>query len=218
MDFGSCGLHVVHGSMKAGAKASKWELQKLLKPMWKFIHDAPARRAMFENISESTDYPVNFCGHRWCENEKYAENAESLIKGYQRFVTHVFFLRRKQQPDSKNKSFIVLKKMIHDPLISAKIKFFEMVSHKFSAFVLMLSYFKWLPLGYFDSPMVPFFADVPGGIVRDFLKLVKLRKTTNLYQLVQIDPSDKNIRKSAEMSILVLLPTSKLKNLILTQM
>ena len=66
--------------------------------------------------------------------------------------------------------------------------------------------------------MVPFFADVPGGIVRDFLKLVKLRKTTNLYQLVQIDPSDKNIRKSAEMSILVLLPTSKLKNLILTQM
>ena len=115
MDFGSCGLHVVHGSMKAGAKASKWELQKLLEPMWKFIHDAPARRAMFENTSESTHYPVNFCGHRWWENEKCAENAESLIKGYQRFVTHVFLLRKNQQQDSKNKSFIVLKKMIHGP-------------------------------------------------------------------------------------------------------
>ena len=30
MDLGTCGLHVVHGSMKAGAKASEWEMQKLL--------------------------------------------------------------------------------------------------------------------------------------------------------------------------------------------
>ena len=56
MGLGTCGLHQVHGSMKAGAKASQWELQKLLKAMWQFIHDAPARRAMYENISESTDF------------------------------------------------------------------------------------------------------------------------------------------------------------------
>ena len=56
MDLDTCGLHVVHGSMKAGAKASEWELQKLLKTMWQFIHYAPARRAMYENISESTYY------------------------------------------------------------------------------------------------------------------------------------------------------------------
>ena len=43
IDLGTCGLHVVHGSMKAGAKASEWELQKLLKSMWQFIHDALAR-------------------------------------------------------------------------------------------------------------------------------------------------------------------------------
>ena len=33
MYLGTCGLHVVHGSMKAGAKVSEWELQKLLKAM-----------------------------------------------------------------------------------------------------------------------------------------------------------------------------------------
>ena len=33
MDLGTCGLHVVHSSMKAGAKVSEWELQKLLKAM-----------------------------------------------------------------------------------------------------------------------------------------------------------------------------------------
>ena len=32
--------------MKVGAKASEWELQKMLKVMWQFVHDAPARRAM----------------------------------------------------------------------------------------------------------------------------------------------------------------------------
>ena len=178
--------------MKAGAKTSEWELQKLLKAMWQFIHDAPARRAMYENMSESTGYPAKFCGHRWCENGKCAEKAESLIKGYEKFVTHVSTLRKNQEPHSKNKSFIVLKKMIHDPLISAKLKFFEMVSHKLNAF---LRGFQT------DSPMVPFFADVLGGIVRDLLERIilkdVLRKATNLHQLVQIDPSDKNIRKSA---------------------
>ena len=92
------------------------------------MHDAPARSAMHENISESTDYPAKFCGHRCCKNEMCTEKAELVIKGYQKFVTHVFTLRENQQSNSKNKSLIVLKKMIHDPLISAKPRFFEVVS------------------------------------------------------------------------------------------
>ena len=147
---------------------------------------------MCDNISESTDYPAKFCGQHWCENEKCAEKAESLIKGYQKFVTHVFILRKNQQPDSKSKSFIVLKKMIkkmiHDTLISAKLKFFETVSHKLNSF---LRGFQT------DSPMAPFFADALGGIVRYLLERIILKdvlhKATNLYHLVQIDPSDKNI-------------------------
>ena len=107
-------------------------------------------------------------------------------------MTHASTLRKNQQPDGKNKSFIFLKKMIYDPLISAKRKFFEKVSQKLNAF---LRGFQT------DSPMVPFFTDVLGGIVRDLLKRIilkaVLRKATNLYQLFQIDPSDKNIRKSA---------------------
>ena len=192
MDLGTCGLHVVHGSMKAGAKASEWELQKLHKAMWQFMDDAPARRTMHKNISESTDHPTKFCGHCWCENKKWAEKAESLINRYQKFVTHVSTLRKNQQPDSKNMSFIVLKKMIHDPLISAKLKFFEMASHKLNAFLCGFQTY---------SPMVPFFADVLGGVVYDLLGKIILKdvlcKATNLYQLIQFKPSDKNTTKSA---------------------
>ena len=70
--------------MKAAAKANEWELQKLLKAMWQVIHDAHARRAMYEKISELTDCLAKFCGHRWCKNKNCAEKIESLIKGYQK--------------------------------------------------------------------------------------------------------------------------------------
>ena len=147
---------------------------------------------MYKNISESSDYPAKFCGHRWCENEKCAEKAELLIKRYKKLVTHAPVLRKNQQPDSKNKSFIVLMKMIHDPLISAKFKFFELVSHKLNAF---LQGFQT------DNPMVPFFIYVRGGIVHDLLERIILKdvlgKATNLYQLIQINPPDINIRKCA---------------------
>ena len=88
-----------------------------------------------------------------------------------------------------------------------------MVSHKLNAF---LQGFQT------DSPMVPFFANFLGGIVCDLLERIilkdVLRKATNLYQLIQIDPSDKNIRKAAvDICCLVLLPILKLGNLVLTQ-
>ena len=95
IELGTCGLHVVHSSMKAGAKASEWKLQKLLKAMWQFIHDASARRAMYNNILECTDYPAKFCGHGWCENGKCAEKAESLIKGYEEFCDPCFYPKEK---------------------------------------------------------------------------------------------------------------------------
>ena len=49
--------------------------------------------------------------------------------------------------------------------------------------------------------MVPSFADVLDGILLDLLERIILKDVfripSNLYQLVQIDLSDKNIRKSA---------------------
>ena len=50
-----------------GKKGSDWELQKLLKVMWKFLQEAPTRRSLYKNASESLNYPLQFCGDRWCE-------------------------------------------------------------------------------------------------------------------------------------------------------
>ena len=132
-------------------------------------------------------------GRRWCENGKSAERAEMILEGYCRFINHTCSLKKSQQPDGRNRSFQYLESMIHDPLLSAKLKFFEMVSSKLNAF---LRGFQTNKL------MVPFIADTLGDLVLDFFGriIVKdvLKKKSNLYNLIQINPLDKNIRKNPE--------------------
>ena len=135
VDIGTCGLHVIHVSLKSGAqKGADCNIQKLLKSMWQFLHEAPGRKALYENISDSLDYPVKFCGHRWVENEDCAARAESLLDGYRKCITHICSLKKSEQLDDKNKSFTRLKSIIHDSLLATKLKFFEMVTGKMDSF------------------------------------------------------------------------------------
>ena len=87
--------------------------------------------------------------------------------------------------------------MIHDPLLPTKLKFFEMVSSKHTAF---LRGFQT------NKPMVPFIADTLRDLVCDFFGRIiskdVLKQKSNLYNLIQINPLDKRIRKNPEMSIL----------------
>ena len=59
-------------------------------------------------------------------------------------------LKKSQQPDVKNKGFQYLNRMIHDPFLPIKLKFFEMISSKLNVFLRGFQ---------INKPMVPFFAD-----------------------------------------------------------
>ena len=79
--------------------------------------------------------------------------------------------------------------MVYD----TRLKFFEMVSNKLNGFL----------KGFLtDKPMIPFMADVPDDIVRDFLIGVILkdvfRKANTIYKLINLDPQDNIIRKKPE--------------------
>ena len=74
-DIGRCGLHVIHNSFKTGVKKKKRPgTSKTVKDYVK----APTCRSLYENVSKFLDYPLQFCGHLWCENEKSAERAEMI--------------------------------------------------------------------------------------------------------------------------------------------
>ena len=85
--------------------------------------------------------------------------------------------------------------MIHHPFLPAKLKFFEMVFSKLNAFLRGLQAKK---------PKVPFIADTLGDLAHDFfgrITLICILKTkSNLYNLIQIDPLDKNMRKKSRKS------------------
>ena len=44
VDIGSCGLHVVHNSFRAGFEAAQWNLNSFLTSLYFLFHDTPARR------------------------------------------------------------------------------------------------------------------------------------------------------------------------------
>ena len=69
---GTCGLHTIHGSVKAGVNNSNWNIGKILKVAWKVLDEASARRELFEKITETCIYLLHYCGHCWCENEDCA--------------------------------------------------------------------------------------------------------------------------------------------------
>ena len=53
LNLGSCGLHIVHGAFQTGIKATNWEVEKVLKAMFKLFHDSPARRDLYIKIMTS---------------------------------------------------------------------------------------------------------------------------------------------------------------------
>ena len=44
LNLGSCSLYIVHGAFQTGSKATDWEIDKVVKAMWKIFNDSPARR------------------------------------------------------------------------------------------------------------------------------------------------------------------------------
>ena len=53
IDTGTCRLHTVHNSLKAGIKSSRWIVGKVMKAMWKLLNESPARREKYVALAET---------------------------------------------------------------------------------------------------------------------------------------------------------------------
>ena len=132
--------------------------------------------------------------------EKSAERAEMILEGYRKFITHTCSLKKSQQPDGK-------KSMTHDPLLPAKLKFFEMVPSKLNSFLRGFQpntshgpFYCWHPwrFGSWFCGRI---------ILKDVLK-----KKSNLYNLIQVNSLDKN-RKNSECVNIIFAAKHKLEQI-----
>lgn len=65
IDIGSFVLHiVVHGSFSRGELKSSWNLKKLLKGAYHFLHHSLARIEDYNSVCSSSTYPLSFCSTR----------------------------------------------------------------------------------------------------------------------------------------------------------
>ena len=177
LNVGSCGLHVVHGAFKTGAKATDWDLGKVLKALFVILHDTPARRSDYFDVTGSHVFPQMFCGTRWIEDGPVAERAIEIWDNIMKLYVFWEKLPKSKQPSSK--SFTIVQKASKDQMTVAKFHFFLYVSSILKPF---LTAYQTL------APMVRFMYDDLYKLTKEIMSLfIKPSVLTSGIKLAKID-------------------------------
>jgi len=183
LNIGSCGLHIVHNSFKAGFSKSGWNIGDFLGALFYLFKDSPARRDDFFEITGSTTLPLKFVQHRWLENVPVVERAIQILPNVNKYIKAV---EEKKLPHPGNKSFDTVKEHCKDALILTKLHFFKFIALKLQPF--LISYQT-------NRPMICFLGDDLCALLRSLMSLFmlkdKIEKSDS--KLAKTDVSDKSL-------------------------
>ena len=185
-DCGSCGLHVVAGAFQNGIKASAWDLEKVLRAMWKLLDKSPARRGGYIKVCTMSPpvFPLKFCATRWIENEPVASRALDVWESFVLLIKD-FLLKPASKRPQNNSSFDTLATSHKDPLMPIKLNIFRDVAGQLNTFLTKFQS---------NAPLVPFLADNIESILQRFMKYILLKKVVDdaasQYDLIEIDVKD----------------------------
>ena len=149
------------------------------------LHDSPARREDYFNLTGSDGYPLQFCGTRWVEDKKVAEKLVKLWPNMIKLFDFWETLAKSKRPDSK--SFHNVKKGINDPLTVAKLCFFSYLAGLLQPF---LTAFQG------DGPMRPYLCNNIKELVVSLLGLIVKPEAIEEAQtsaLVKVAQDEKNL-------------------------
>ena len=141
IDIGTCGLHTINNSLQTGAKATDWNLKKLMSSMFHIFHESPSRSSDYERMAEATrsDFAYMFCATRWAENQSVARKAREVWSKVVIVVEYWKSLPKRKQPGGgkpgQNTSFEHLSARTKEVLVPLKLKFFEEISGDLNAFL-----------------------------------------------------------------------------------
>ena len=97
-DIGSCNLHIVSGAFQSGIKATSWDLDKIIKPMWQLFHDSPARKDTYISVNLCETFPKRICPARWTENGEVVSWAIEIWDIVKRVMEEFESLARNKRP------------------------------------------------------------------------------------------------------------------------
>ena len=188
VNIGSCGIHTVHNSFKAGVVASEWSISSLLSSLYYHFKDSPARREDYVKVTGNSQLPLKFVSHRWLENVVVSERALNIWRNIEAYVKAV---QERRIPNPGNKSFQVIKEAVDDKLILAKLHFFKCIASELQPFLANYQT---------DKPMVCFLATdlstLLRALMRRFIKDDVLSEATTVEKLMVVDVEEKSNHKS----------------------
>ena len=185
-DIGSCGLHVVSGALYTGVVACLWPLEKLLRAMFKFLHNSPAWRAEHLRVSSSSLYPEKFCATRCVENEIVVSRAIDISEDFVKLIKLYVAKAPSKQP-KYNISYNNLKEYHTNPLIVFYLHLFRDVAARLNCFLIKFQT---------DGLMIPFFGEEISGILRClmgfFIRKETLKTANSTKKLSKLQVSDES--------------------------
>ncbi|KAJ8917012.1 hypothetical protein NQ315_012930 [Exocentrus adspersus] len=132
IDLGSCGLHIIHGSLQTGHKASGWSVNSFLTGLYLLFKDVPTRRSDFIGIIEITKtsvFPLKFCQTRWVEGSRAANRALEIFNSVKLYVLSDT-VKLPHSTSTKN-----VLNGIKNSLLPVKIAFFSMMASTLEPFL-----------------------------------------------------------------------------------
>ena len=116
-------LNFVHEAFRTGMKQTGWGIDLLLKSLYSHLHETPARREDYTKMTGSVVFPLQFCGHRWLEDKRVAdERAVEIWPSLTTYITEIPKKPKSQVPTSS--SFSTVKSAVLNKLTTAKLEFF----------------------------------------------------------------------------------------------
>ena len=146
LEIGSCSLHTAHGAFQTGVTKTGWELNKVLKTIYKIFNESPAQCDVYFKEESSSKFSMKFCEARWIEDKEFAERALEVWKSVVATIRYWESLCKSKKPKN-NKSFATLVIHYQDLLMTAKLHFFAFIAGILKPFLVLFQT---------DNPMLPF--------------------------------------------------------------
>ena len=129
--IGSCGLHTVHNSFKAGF-ITEWDVSTFLRALHNVFDNVPARRQGYTDVTKSAVFPLPFCNHRWLENLPVAQRAIEIFDSVKLFIKSV---DKKLVTNPGTHSYDTVVKCYKDIMLKSKLLFYISIAELFTPFL-----------------------------------------------------------------------------------
>ena len=186
-NIGSCGLHILHNSIRKGMDATNWDLPHILLSSYYLFKDVPARREDFTLVTGSSTFPLKYCGHRWVENQSVMIRLKECLPQLRYYVQAI---KTKKIKDPASKPYRDVKSFIEDPLAEMKLSFAINICKPIE---------KFLTLYQTDRPMIPFLYNDLNDLVLNMLK--RVAKIENIKHATEVDLDKEEFHELSKVNI-----------------